>query len=96
MEASEASLLAEVLLPLAAEEALATSGMQPRDADAVSKLCPFSYFWTDGINDADPLMAGRDWQVWGMDVAFDDVQVGVANATIAELDANLPDSWFRE
>lgn len=41
-------------------------------------------------------MPGRDREIWRVDVAFDGVQVGVADAAHVDFDAHLSCYWFRD
>jgi len=71
-------MIAEVLHVMAAEPAIAVDPAHPGDADARSKQevcgCAFHHLAND-------LMAGNEVRLDGREVAFDDVEIGAADAT---------------
>jgi hypothetical protein len=87
VKTSEASLLAEIFEAAAAEITNAARGMQPRHSNTIAnrKLNPR----TKCINNANDLMSGNNREMRRIDVTFNDMQIGVANATIADPDADL-------
>lgn len=71
--------------------------VQPRNADAVSFL-ESANAHAESVHGADNLVAGNKRKLWKGEVAFDGMQVSVANGAAADADANLSriGDWVRE
>jgi hypothetical protein len=92
VKTSEASLLAEILEAAAAEITNAARGMQPRHSNTIAnrKVDPR----TKCVNNANDLMSGDNREMRRIDVAFNDMQIGMADTAVSNLDAHLMWTWL--
>jgi hypothetical protein len=76
---------------------LIVGGVQPGNADAISLLENLGAR-TEGVHNSDDLVAGHDWQLGQLQVAFDGVQIGVADSATAHAyaDLSVARSWHGE
>ncbi len=86
--ASEACAFAQVLLPASAEAALPAGRVQPRHADRIPNREPLDAL-AEPLDRADDLVAGDDRQLVRGKIAFDDMQVRVADRARANPDEQL-------
>ncbi len=94
VEAREARLRAQVLIPTPAEAASAARRVQPGDSDAIPHR-PIARPIADGVDRANDLVAGDNRIGRRGDLALDDVQVGVAHAAREHPETQLPGSRRR-
>jgi hypothetical protein len=92
--ARELGLLTQVFALMLAETADAIAEVEPGDTDAIAFL-QISYANSARIDNSDYLVSGNDWNPGQREVAFHNVQVSMANATTANLDADFRGPWNR-
>jgi hypothetical protein len=90
--AGEDGVVAEILQPGAAKPAIAVDAADPGDADARA----------DGERGgstldhlADDLMAGNDARLQRLEIAFDDVEIGAADAAGEDFEQDFAGLWLR-
>jgi hypothetical protein len=86
--ASESWRDAQIFGAAAAESTAAVGAAEPSDADPVTQHKP-AHAVSDGLDDADHLVARSDIGILGGQVSLSEVQIGAAHAAAVDLDANL-------
>ena len=88
MQTGELGVFTQILEIVAAEPASLIGEVKPWDADAVSKF-EMSGVAAQGIDEAHDLVPGNDGQLGKVEVAFNGMEIGVADAAAGNADANL-------
>jgi hypothetical protein len=88
-------VVAEIFLPLAAEETVAVNAAHPGDADAGLWFELLEAF-AEALDAADDLMAGDDGGVLRFEIAGGDVEIGAADAAGFDFEKYLIRSGFRD
>ena len=93
----EAGFVAEILEAAATVLTSAVRLMKPGNADSITFFQYVDVF-SDRINVADDLMAGNNRRFGERQIAFNSVQVGMAETATADFDSNLVGAggWRRE
>ncbi len=88
VEAGETRGFTEVLLVTPAKGAGTVGGMEPGDADAIAFAMSLNVR-AEGVNHTNDLVSRNERKLWRMNVAFDDVQIGVTDAADVYADADF-------
>jgi hypothetical protein len=93
IEASELGIRAQVFFTALAKFADAASPVQPGDTNPLDRFETGDTFPQTSHATHD-LVPNRQRQVGRVNIAFDGVQIGVADTAHLDLDQNLPRAWF--
>src|SRR5512147_460218 len=88
VEAGKAGGFAKVLLATAAIGASSVGRVEPWNADAIAFAMRF-HIRAKLVDRADDLVSGNNRQLWRMYVAFDDVEIGMADTADGDAHANF-------
>ncbi len=88
MKTCETRIFAEILFATQAEPARAIGRVQPRNTDAIT-FAVTANVYAQSVHNAHGLVTGYERHLRWVNIAFDDVQVGVTDAAGADANANL-------